>query len=75
MSLLFFGQTLPELTATGKHAILRSLYILANPFLNVDLSSKFFLVPCGKITSVLLVFLITMNTLAVILRRRFERRW
>ena len=24
---------------------------------------------------ILLVFLVTMNTLAVILRRRFERRW
>jgi phosphate transport system permease protein len=24
---------------------------------------------------ILLIFLLTMNTLAVILRRRFERRW
>ena len=62
INLPFFGQTLPELIATGKHAMFKSLYILAKPFLNADLSSKLFLVPCGKINNILSVSLITLPT-------------
>ena len=45
----YFGQTNPELIATGWHEIFNSLYILPAPFLKGGRSSGFVLVPCGKI--------------------------